>query len=950
MPGKHSSVRAVRGARTTMFATLTAIVAVAPLRAQRLTTPEQFFGHEIGADYVLPNYTQLYDYWAKLATESPRMTLRSIGKTAEGRDQLMAIVTSPENHENLRRYRDIAARLASAEGVTEEEAHRLAREGKAVVWIDGGLHATEVLGAQQLMETLWQMVSGDDDETRRILDDVIILFVHANPDGMELVSDWYMRNEEPTERSTGGIPRLYQKYVGHDNNRDFFASFQPETENMNRILYREWYPQIVYNHHQTGPTGTVLFAPPFRDPANYNIDPLVITELDLVGAAMHSRFVAEGKPGATRRRGSNYSTWWNGGLRTTPYFKNMIGLLTESIGNPTPIEIPMIMERILPNEDLPDPIEPQQVWHFRQSVDYSVTANKAVLDLASRYRETFLFNIWRMGMNSIEKGNGDTWTIHPKLVEGLREEMNAGPAEQDFAQNVGGFGGTRGTREDYEKMFRPENRDPRGYILPADQPDFPTATKFVNALLENGVHVDRATSDFSVGGKTYPAGSYVVKTAQAFRPHVLDMFEPQDHPDDFRYPGAPPTPPYDLAGWTLAMQMGVEYDRILDAFDGPFERIEQWNASPPAGTVAAAEGARGFLFSHEANDAFTAINRLEAGGSEVYWLEGPVTAGDTTYPAGTFYVKAGGGTAAQVQAIAADLGLDFTGITETPTGTALRLRAPRIALWDRYGGSSTSGWIRWMLEQFEYADVEVVYAPRLDQGNLDDDFDVIIFPDGALGRDFDTPIGGAPSEAPDAAGRGPGGFGPGRFGGRDPDPESIPEEYRSHLGQVTAAVTGPALKDFVEGGGTIVTIGSSTRLGNGLGLPLEDHLRGASREGYYIPGSLLDVTIDQSARVAAGMPSPLVVSFENNPVFDRGPLSDGSVIPLAWFDRDEPLRSGWAWGQEKLNGGVTMAQARVGDGMLYLFGPLITRRAQPHGTFKFLFNAIALSNAREGQP
>ncbi|MDX1390550.1 MAG: peptidase, partial [Acidobacteriota bacterium] len=363
--------------------------------------------------------------------------------------------------------------------------------------------------------------------------------------------------------------RLYQKYVGHDNNRDFFTSFQAETENMNRVMYREWYPQIVYNHHQTGPTGTVLFAPPFRDPFNYNIDPLVITGIDLVGSAMHSRFVAEGKPGATRRRGANYSTWWNGGLRTTPYFKNMIGLLTETIGNPTPMEIPMIMERIVPNDDLPAPIEPQ-TWHFRQSVEYSVTANKAVLDLASRYRETFLFRIWRMGMNSIERGNADHWTIHPKRVDALARRMNAERGNTDFAQNVGGFGGIRGSREDYETMFTPETRDPRGYIMSADQPDFPTATKLVNALLEGGVHVHRATSDFAVGGTQHPAGSYVVKSAQAFRPHVLDMFEPQDHPNDFQYPGAPPTPPYDNAGWTLAMQMGVEYDRILEGFDGPF--------------------------------------------------------------------------------------------------------------------------------------------------------------------------------------------------------------------------------------------------------------------------------------------------------------------------------------------------------------------------------------------
>ncbi|HEX2206705.1 MAG TPA: M14 metallopeptidase family protein, partial [Longimicrobium sp.] len=311
---------------------------------QRLTSPEQQFGHPIGADYELPDYQDLVAWWQKLDGESDRMTLVDIGRTEEGRTQVMAIVTSPENHRSLQRYREISRTLAMGQ-VDSATAAGLAAQGKAVVWIDGGLHATEVLGAQQLMETLWQLVSRDDPETRRILDDVIVLFVHANPDGMDLVSNWYERNPDREARSIAYIPRLYQKYIGHDNNRDFYMSTQPETENINRQLYHVWFPQIMYNHHQTGPTGTVMFAPPFRDPFNYNIDPMIIASLDIVGSAMHDRFLREGKPGVTMRSGANYSTWWNGGLRTMPYFHNMIGLLTETIGNPTPMEIPFIPRR-----------------------------------------------------------------------------------------------------------------------------------------------------------------------------------------------------------------------------------------------------------------------------------------------------------------------------------------------------------------------------------------------------------------------------------------------------------------------------------------------------------------------------------------------------------------------------------------------------------------------------
>src|SRR5712691_6451708 len=327
------------------------------------------------------------------------------------------------------------------------------------------------------------MVSRDDPETIRILNDDIILAVHSNPDGMELVSSWYMRASDSLKRSTGGIPRLYQKYIGHDNNRDFYIVNQPETENMTRVLFHDWLPEIVYNHHQTGPAGAVLFAPPFRDPFNYNFDPLVPVQIDAVGAAMHSRFVAEGKPGATMRRGATYSTWWNGGLRTSTYFHNMIGLLTESIGNPTPIDIPFVPDRQLPSADFPYPVEPQR-WHFRQSIEYSMAADRAVLDYASRYRETVLYNIYRMGKNSLAHGSRDNWTTHPQRIEAVKAAL-----ERDSVRpGRGPRAGVVPTK--YFAILRdPAARDPRGYIIPADQPDFPTATKFVNALIKNGITV-----------------------------------------------------------------------------------------------------------------------------------------------------------------------------------------------------------------------------------------------------------------------------------------------------------------------------------------------------------------------------------------------------------------------------------------------------------------------------
>lgn len=907
---------------------LTALLlsSAAALEAQnRVTSPEEFFGHEIGADYVLPNYQQLTAYWKKLDSESDRMELVEIGKTAEGRAQLMAIVTSPENHKNLARYKEISRRLALAEGVSDDEARQLAREGKAVVWIDGGLHATEVLGAQQLMETLYQFVSRNDEETLRILDDVIILFVHVNPDGHDLVADWYMREKEPTRRRTTGIPRLYQKYIGHDNNRDFYASTQPETKNMNRQLYLEWFPQIVYNHHQTGPAGTVMFAPPFRDPFNYVYDPLIVTGLDLVGAAMHNRFAAENKPGVTMRRGANYSTWWNGGLRTTVYFHNMIGLLTETIGNPTPIRIPFRTERQLPHADLPFPIAPQQ-WHFRQSVDYSVTANYAVLDMASRYRETFLYNIYRMGRNSIEKGSQDSWTVYPKRIERVRKAIEADSKAAGTTVAVA----SRNDSERYYGMLRePALRDPRGYIIPADQPDFPTAGKFVTALLETGITVHRATADFTVNGKKYPAGSFVVKTAQAFRPHILSMFEPQDHPNDFRYEGGPPIPPYDNAGWTLAYQMGVKFDRILDGFDGPFEKITGTVAPLPRGRVNGNAGkAAGFVLSGRYNDGFRAANRLLAAGETVYRLAEPWTHGGKTYDAGSFYIVAGGSTAAAVEKLAAELSLDFDAVGGKPSGEQYRLRQPRIALWDRYGGSMPSGWTRWLMEQFEYP-FEVVYPQELDAGNLRDKYDVIVFVTGAIPA--------------------------GRSTRQQPSRSRIPAEYHHMLGSVTVDRTVPQLREFLETGGTIITIGTSANLARHLGLPVGNKLtndrgRALPRTEFYVPGSVLEARVDNEHPLAFGVDERVDVFFDNSPVFELGQGAEAAGIRrVAWFDNDEPLRSGWAWGQHHLEGGAAIVEAPVGRGKLLLFGPEILNRAQPHGTFKFFFNGLTLETAERAR-
>ncbi|HUQ21059.1 MAG TPA: M14 family metallopeptidase, partial [Gemmatimonadaceae bacterium] len=789
-----------------------------------------------------------------------------------------------------------------------------------VVWIDGGLHASEVLGAQQLVEWVYEMVSRNDDETQRFLRDVILLAVPANPDGMDLVSNWYMRQSNPLKRTTSQLPVLYHKYVGHDNNRDSFMASQVETRAMDSVMFRAWYPQIMYNHHQTGPEGTIIFAPPFRDPFNYNLDPLIPVGIDLVGAAIHSRFISEGKPGSTMRGGSNYSTWWNGGLRTTVYFHNMIGLLTEAIGNPTPMKVAFVPEKLLPSGNEPFPILPQ-TWHFAQSMAYELSANRAVMDIASKYREDFLYNIYRMGKNSIERGSADTWTLSPRKVNAMRAQVakdSAALVTNGGARQAGEK--VRSKPDAYITMLHsPGTRDPRGYIISADQRDFPTAVKFVNTLIKNGITIHRATRAFSVAGKQYPTGSYVIKTAQAFRPHILDMFEPQDHPDDIPYPGGPPTPPYDITGWTLAYQMGIDFDRILDPFEGPFEKISGF-APPPS--VAAPLSAAWYALRRNANDAFAGVNRLLAKGEQVYTSVATVPIGQGSAGPGMFFVRGTPGARQIIADLAENKGLSFVPLNvSVNTSSLVPLHLPRIAIWDQYGGSIDTGWLKFVFEQFDFP-YEIVYPATIDAGNLNAKYDVLIIPDEA----GDTATGG--------------------MFRTQPDPASLPAEYRGRLGRLSSAGSVPQIRAFVENGGTLLTIGHGTDIAMMLGLPVRSALTDStgkqlSRNRFYIPGSVLGVALDTTNALAWGMRPRADVFFDSSPAFRLMPDAESRGIKkVAWFDTATPLRSGWAWGQQALNGASAVVAAPIGKGTVLMFGPEIYFRSQSHGTFPLLFNGI----------
>ncbi|HLT07764.1 MAG TPA: M14 metallopeptidase family protein [Cyclobacteriaceae bacterium] len=913
--------------RRLLFVIVVWILLVFHAVGQGIPSPKEHFGFDIGDDYQLANFTQAEAYFKKVAELSDRVKYVDIGLTEEGRSQPMMIVTSPENHKKLDRYKEISQRLARAE-LSPEEAKALIAEGKPVVWIDGGLHSTETVGAHQLIETYYQLVSRKDEETLNILDKVIILMVHANPDGHELVADWYMSEEDPKKRNLN-IPRLYEKYAGHDNNRDFYMNNLKESTNISKQQYLEWMPQIIYNHHQSGPAGTVVAGPPYRDPFNHALDPLLITGIDGVAAAMINTLNGEDKPGYTRLDGSVYSTWWNGGLRTAPYFHNMIGILTEIIGNPTPSEIPFIPQRLLANNDTPYPVMPQQ-WKFRQSIDYSVSLNYAILNYASNNGKALLFNIYKMGRNAIEKGSSDTWSLLPRYIAQIEKDYEAdkkaGKVKPDPDVPYYLRGGI--PQSYYDKIFADKAlRDPRAFVLPADQEDFPRAIEFVNALIKSGIQIHQATADFTVQGKAYPKGSYIVKTAQAFRPHVLDMFEPQDHPNDFQYPGGPPVRPYDAAGWTLAYQMGLTFDRILEEVDGPFEAIPYGVLQTPT-TPTVADSPGGYLLDARTNNTYKVANLLLKQGVKLRRLTEP-SAG---LPAGSFYVPAKSSTMLTKS-------IESSGISPVPVSGvdiakfSVEVKPARVALLDVYGGSMPSGWVRFIMEKYNFP-IDVIFPQDIDKGNLAAKYDVILCISTGIPKSF-----GSTTE----------------FGrSRQPAPEEVAAEYRPLLGNITEDKSLPQLKKFLEAGGKIFTVGSSSYLAFHLGLPVTDALEEKSVDGsakplagdkYYIPGSILQAKVASDAPAVWGMGEKVDLVFNNSPVFKLAPDAHlKGVKPLVWFADSQPLRSGWAWGQEYLLNGVAAFESQVGKGKLLVYGPEITFRAQSHGTFKFLFNELYLYN------
>jgi hypothetical protein len=654
--------------------------AVAAARA--VPEPKDVFGFRPGDDYKLASHEQIVEYFRKLDAASDRLVVEDIGKSTQGRPMILAVVSSEANLKNRARYQEIARQLAFARGVDEPKARALAKEGKAIVWIDGGLHATEVAGAQHTPELGWWLVSSEEDEARRVRENAILLLMPSmNPDGLDIVRTWYNRNiGTPFETTTP--PELYHHYVGHDNNRDWTMFTQVETQHVARQLYKVWFPQIVYNHHQSGPFPSRIWGPPMKDPVNPNLDPLVVSTINQIGEAMRKRFDEEEKPGYSSHM--LYDIWWNGSMRGGPDFHNMAGFLTETAlyryATPrcyTPEEIPDTFgER---HKNLPAKTPSVNYtnpwlggcWPLRKPVEYMITASRATLDLASKLKEDFLYNIWRMGTRQIGRG----------------ERAEGGP----FA-----------------------------YAIDlAAQHDATRTVEFLRTFRVANIEIRQADAPFNAGGQSYPAGTYVIGP-QAFRPYVIDLIEPKKFPERRLYPGGPPDPPYDMTGYELSLQMGVKIDRVTQPFPLPPRLVD---VMPPAPGGVQGTGTAGFALAPNQNLGVKALNRLLKTGARAAW------AADNSIVLQNIPREA-------VEAQARELGVTFRAVDAPPAG--LRpIRTPRIALYKSFRANMDEGWTRWILEQYEFQYKSVGNAD-IRTGDLSQ-FDVLLFAD----ESEDTILNGA---------------------------------------------------------------------------------------------------------------------------------------------------------------------------------------------------------------
>jgi Zinc carboxypeptidase len=853
-------------------------------------TPESILGFQPGADYRLANYEQVVTYFQRVAEATDRVRLVQAGRSQQGRPYYFALVSTAENLRKIDRYREIAQRLAHPASLSPDEARVLVREGKAFVHIDGGLHSTEVAGPQHTPQLLYDLVGrAQDPEVAAYLNNVIVMiWPTLNPDGHSMVADHYMaRVGTPNEAQAMSLPGLYQEYVGHDNNRDAYMLNTVESRVVEHT-WRQWEPNIIYVQHQSSPFPTRIWLPPFAEPIATHAPGIVSSQLNMIGMAIAQRLNLEGKVGATHM-GDGFDAWYPGYIDYNPVFKNIPAFWTETQGSgpsprtSQPTDVPVNMRRAQALY-----VSPWLggTWRMRDAVEYMTTAAMATIEYASKYKDALLLGRYQSG----------------------RDQIARGKAEAPFA-----------------------------YVVPREQRDPAAAVEMLRRLAFSGVRVDELTAPATFESETFPAGTWVIRTDQEFAAVAREVLDPQKYPDIRESPGGALETPYDAAGWTLPLQMGVRTVTVSQPIgEDVRSKLRALGAQPNALSrpvpynmetrpdEAAFDSASGIGFdtnsvakaivplpgrvtgtgaslavSPAENNAFRAINRA--------WRAGASVRFDA---AKSRYIISGLSPGTQD-----DLVRTFAIRGERTTDDGAKPLRPRVGLF-LANTSMDEGWTRWVLDQYEFEYVRVSGAD-IQAGNLRGRVDVLIISDEARGV-LDL-------------GAGRGGRGVGAAGAAEPQ---VGNDQRLR-----------ALDEFVRGGGTLVCFNRSSNFAiEQLKLPVKNVIAGVNRQQFFVGGSLLNVNVETSHRVMAGMPARAAVFYDSGPVFETTEGFKGTI--LARYSESDPiLASGFLQGEKLIQGKGAAVDVELGQGHVVLLGFRPQWRGQPFGTFRVIFNAISSAAA-----
>ena len=848
--------------------TLALSILMALPAAAQVPSPTAHLGYRPGADDHLVGWTSVVDYFRQVDAASDRVATFELGKSTEGRPYIVAVVSAPETIADLGGAK--AIQRAVADPRIKLEGVDPASRGKTVVLVTCSIHSNETASTFMAMELLHDLATGVDAATREVLANTILLLVpSANPDGVDKVADWYARTRgKPWEGS--GMPELYHKYAGHDTNRDWFMLNLAETKLLTRLLYKEWFPTLTYDVHQMGPRGARLFVPPFHDPINPNLDARIHQGIALIGSHMAADLAAAGKKGVLTN--AMYDNWWNGGNRTTPQRHNMVGVLTEaaSVRLASPIFVAQDELRGItrgfadhkPAVNFPDPWTGGW-WRLRDIVDYELICARSILTLAARYRLDFQRNYRAMAADAIHLG---------------------------------------------------ETEPPFAWVVPADQADPGRAASMVKILAETGVEVTRTTSPGTADGAPIAEGSYVLRAAQPYRAHLKDMMERQVYPARFTAGGLAEAP-YDVAGWTLPLQMGVRAVEVARPFEAAAEPLK--DVDMPKGGIDGPTKADFFLIKNRANDDLIVLNALHAAGVPLERVLRPSRVGGTEVAADSLLFAPSaearevlGRLLPTISTRVAALTGEFSSRGEGPARAALKPR--RVGVYQPWTTSMDEGWCRLVLERFQLP-YTALHNAEIRAGGLRNRVDTILIPsiDAKALRS-----GHAVNETEPA--------------------------FVGGLGDEGAA----ALREFVRAGGTLVCLeDSATYAIEALALPVRNVVAGLKTSEFYGPGSIVGATIEETSRgpLTAGMPAEFSAYFDRSLAFDlsaSGP-SDAPKVTARYAARDV-LQSGWLLGPEKIQGKAAVLDLPMGKGRVVLFGFPPQHRGQTAGTFRLLMNALGM--------